>query len=581
MPAEYPGLGAAAARARQARRTYRLVRPAAIDTGEVLHYPVVIVGGGPIGLASAVDLAGHGIRSVVLERSNTVSDGSRAICWAKRTLDICDRLGTAQRMLDKGVTWNIGKVYVGDDREPVYTFDLQPDKAQKMPAFINLQQFYAEEYLVEAIDGLDLAQIRWQNEVIALDNDPDGVTVTVRTPAGDYRVTCDYLIAADGHRSPTRGLLGLAFDGRIFEDNFLIADVRMKADFPAERRFWFDPPFNRGRTALMHRQPDDVWRLDFQLGWNIDRGEAMKPENVDAKVRAFLGADAHYEYEWVSIYTFACLRMKNFVHGRVVFAGDAAHLVSPFGARGANGGLQDADNLAWKIAHVLKGLAPSALIDTYDDERIHGAAENIRNSSRSTDFLTPKSKVSEAFRDACLELARDVEFARSFVNSGRLSVPCVLDDSPLNTPDEDEFTPKQRPGASCMDAPVRKDGRPGWLLGNLGWGFKGLYFAEPGERFEQADALADCAVPVEVVTVQGPGGSGGPGTVVDENELAARHYDGRRGTFYLIRPDQHVAGRWRRFDPAKVRRAVSRATARGRATRSDATSTTGHGGDSR
>ncbi len=563
MSGKYPDLGPAAAKAKQARETYDFVKPEAIDSGEVLHYPVVIVGGGPVGLASAIDLAGHGIPSLILERSNTVSDGSRAICWAKRTLDICDRLGTGERMLNKGVTWNIGKVYVGDDREPVYTFDLLPDKEQKMPGFINLQQFYTEEYFIEKIDSLDLAEIRWQNEVIAVDNEPDKVTVTVKTPAGIYKVTCEYLIAADGHRSAIRGLLGLAFEGRIFEDSFLIADVRMKADFPAERRFWFDPPFNRGQTSLMHRQPDDVWRLDFQLGWHIDRDEAMKPENVDKKVRAFIGPDVDFEYEWVSIYTFACLKMNKFVHNRVIFAGDAAHLVSPFGARGANGGLQDEDNLIWKIAFVLKGLAPRELIDTYDDERIHGANENVRNSSRSTDFMTPKSKVSTAFRDACLELARDVEFARSFVNSGRLSVPCVLDASPLNTADVDEFTPKQRPGTSCVDAPVRKDGRAAWLLESLGWKFTGLYFAAEGETFRNARELSDSAIPIQVVTVQPGDGRGNPEVVVDKKGLVFKHYDGKPGTFYLIRPDQHVAGRWRTFVADKVKRAALKATAQG------------------
>jgi len=557
MSAKYPELGNATTKARQVRRSYDFAKPEAIDTGEIEHVPVLIVGGGPIGLAAAIDLAGHGIRSLIVERSNTVSDGSRAICWAKRTLDIYDRLGTGERMLSKGVIWDTGKVFFGEEREPIYTFDLLPDKEQKMPAFINLQQFYPEEYCIETLDGIDLAEIRWQNEVIAIDNHTDKVTVTVMTPEGDYKVSCDYMIAADGHRSPSRALLGLEFEGRTFEDNFLIADVRMKANFPAQRRFWFDPPFNPGQTALMHKQPDDVWRLDFQLGWDIDRDEEMKAENVDKKVQAFLGADAEFDYEWVSIYTFSCLKMKRFVHNRVVFVGDAAHLVSPFGARGANGGIQDEDNLIWKLAYVLKGLAPAALINSYDDERIHGANENIRNSSRSTDFMTPKTKNSEAFRDACLELARDVPFARSFVNSGRLSMPCILDESPLNTEDEDQFTPKQRPGASCMDAPISKDGEDAWLVNQLGWGFMGLYFAEEGDTFAHSEALADSPIPVEVITVQ----SGGSTGIVDVEGLVSKHYNAAPGTFYLIRPDQHVAGRWRTFDVDKVKQAVLKATA--------------------
>ena len=419
--AKYGDIGKARQTSRQARRVYEFIRPAEIDSGTITHFPVVIAGGGPIGLATAIDLARHGIRSVVLEKYNTVSDGSRAICWAKRTLEILDRIGSAGRMMEKGVVWNQGWVYFGEETEPIYKFDLLPDKQQKFPAFINLQQFYAEEYLIDLFPQYPQTEIRWQNEVIDVDNGTDEVIVTIRTPAGEYRLSCDYLVAADGHRSPVRNALGLDFVGRVFEDNFLIADVRMKADFPAIRRFWFDPPFNPGQTSLIHKQADDVWRIDFQMGWDIDRDEVMKEENIDAKIRAFLGSDLEFEYEWVSLYTFKCCRMEKFVHGRVIFAGDSAHLVSPFGARGANGGLQDVDNLAWKLHLVLTGAAPAGLIGSYDDERILGAQENVMNSSRSTDFMTPKSEVSLAFRNATLELAKDFEFARRFVNPGRLS----------------------------------------------------------------------------------------------------------------------------------------------------------------
>ena len=273
--AKYGDIGSAKQTSRQARRVYEFITPAEVDSGETPHFPVIIAGGGPIGLASAIDLARHGIQSVVLEKYNTVSDGSRAICWAKRTLEILDRIGTSKRMMEKGVVWNQGWVYFGQETEPIYKFDLLPDKEQKFPAFINLQQFYAEEYLVDLFPQYPETEIRWQNEVIGVANGADKVTVTVRTPAGEYRLSCDYLIAADGHRSPIRDALGLDFIGRVFEDNFLIADVRMKADFPAIRRFWFDPPFNPGQTSLIHKQADDVWRIDFQMGWDIDRGEVM------------------------------------------------------------------------------------------------------------------------------------------------------------------------------------------------------------------------------------------------------------------------------------------------------------------
>ena len=257
MSAKYSDLGAARGAGRQARKTFPFVEPPELKTGETTHYPVIIAGGGPIGLATGINLDRHGTQSVILEKYNSVSDGSRAICWAKRTLEILDRLGTGEIMVAKGVTWNTGKVYAGDDPEPIYSFDLLPDKDQKFPAFINLQQYYAEEFLVDVLPEHALTELRWENEVVAVDNDPDRVTVTVKTPAGNYQLSCDYLIAADGYKSPVRQMLGLDFEGRIFEDHFLIADVKMKADLPAERRFWFNPPFNPGQTSLLHKQADD------------------------------------------------------------------------------------------------------------------------------------------------------------------------------------------------------------------------------------------------------------------------------------------------------------------------------------
>jgi 3-(3-hydroxy-phenyl)propionate hydroxylase len=548
MKERYAQLDLASRRARTARRTWPFVPVGAGP--ESREVPVAIIGAGPVGLAAAAELARHGVRSVVLEKANTLSDGSRAICWAKRSLEICDRLGIAGRMVDKGIVWNVGRVYRGDDPAPLYSFDLLPDKAQKFPAFINLQQYYTEELLIESLEGAPTG-IRWQHEVVGLEQRADGVLLRVATPAGDYTLECAWAIAADGCRSPLRNLMGLDFEGRTFEDNFLIADVRVKAPFPAERRFWFDAPFNEGRTALMHQQPDDLWRLDFQLGHDIDRSAALREEHVTPRVRGLLGADVDFDYEWVSLYTFQCRRMRRFVHGRVIFAGDAAHLVSPFGARGANGGLQDIDNLGWKLAAVLAGGSPR-LLDSYDEERGHGADENIANSARATDFMTPKTPAATAFRDAALSLARGHEFARAFVNSGRLSTPCSLRGSSLTTPDRDCFETPLAAGDVCIDAPVCVDGRAGWLLEQLGTGFTCLYF---GETASARQVAARLPAGVRLLSVDRQPGA----DLLDEAGLLQARYDGRPGTTYLVRPDQHVAARWRAFDPATFTAALARA----------------------
>ena len=243
--------------------------------------------------------------------------------------------------------------------------------------------------------------------------------------------------------------MDLAFEGRVFADQFLICDIKMKMERPVERWFWFDPPFNRGRSALLHRQADDVWRLDFQVGAEADRDEEVKPENVARRVRAMLGEDVDFAFEWISLYRFQSRRLQRFRHGRVLFAGDAAHQMSPFGARGGNSGVQDADNLVWKLDLVLRGLAPERLLDSYDAERIAAADENLLNTTRSTDFIAPKSAASRTLRDGVLALAETEPFARRLVNSGRLSVATCYDGSPLNGPD----------GFAAGECPQRAPGR--------------------------------------------------------------------------------------------------------------------------
>jgi len=534
-------------------------------------HPVVVVGAGPIGLATAIDLARQGVPVVLVDDDCTLSSGSRAICFAKRTLDIFDRLGCGERMVEKGVRWNLGKVFLRD--EQVYAFDLLPEEGHHRPAFINLQQYYLEGYLLERARELPNVEVRWKNKVVGIEQRQSGtpaahVVLTIETPDGSYALAARYVVAADGSRSPVRNLMGLDSKGRTFKDRFLIADVKMEADFPSERWFWFDPPFHPNQSVLLHRQPDNVWRIDFQLGWDADPALEKTPERVIPRVQALLGPDAKFTLEWVSVYTFSCLRMDSFRHGNVLFAGDSAHGVSPFGARGANSGVQDAENLAWKLAYVLDGRAPDSLLDTYASEREYAADENILNSTRATDFITPKSPVSRLFRDAVLSLAKHHAFARQLVNSGRLSVPAVLRASPLNTADADTFAGGMVPGAVCADAPVTGPQGDAWLLGSLGNAFTLLVFGTP-ERLDAGTVRALQSLPLKPVFVTAGADAAlaqaqaaWPGAMVlgDAQGLAARRYDAQPGTLYLIRPDQHVCARWRRADAAAVSAALRRAT---------------------
>src|ERR1700704_4717654 len=382
----------------------------------VAEHPVIVVGAGPVGLSLAIDLAQRGQSVVQLDDADRIGEGSRAICFSKRSLEYWDRLGGGSRMVGKGVGGGVGKIFHG--ARPLYQFNLLPEQGHKRPAFINLQQFYAEAYLVDRVQELAAIDLRWRNKVIGLEQRNDHVMLTIETPDGAYRIRADYVVACDGARSSLRQMVGAEFAGKVFEDQFLIADVQMTGEFPTERWFWFDPPFHAGRSALLHRQPDDVWRIDLQLSPDADPAVEKLPENVRPRLARMLGHDK-FEFVWISLYKFQCRRMEKFIHDRVIFAGDAAHQVSPFGARGANSGLEDAENLAWKLARVLKGTSPESLFKSYHVERGAAADENIRESTRSTDFMAPASRQEARLRQAVLSLAKDTEFGKRMINGGR------------------------------------------------------------------------------------------------------------------------------------------------------------------
>lgn len=568
------------------RYAYR--RPPELDRPRERPAPVVVVGAGPVGLVAAIDLAQGGTPVILLDEDDTVSVGSRGVCYAKRTLEILDRLGCPQAA-ERGVSWNVGRTFF--DQDEVYRFNLAALPDERRPGMVNLQQYWFEQFLVERAQSLPALDLRFRNRVVGIDVRADGARLRVDTPDGEYALDADWVIAADGARSPLRRMLGLDIDGKVFRDRFLIADVVMKAEYPAERWFWFDPPFHRNQSVLLHRQADNVWRIDFQLGWQADPEEEKKPENVIPRIRAMLGDEREFELEWVSVYTFQCRRMGRFNHGRVLFAGDSAHQVSPFGARGANSGIQDTDNLVWKLKLVLEGKAPASLLDSYSDERGYAADENILNSTRSTDFITPKSKTSTTFRNAVLELAGDYPFARALVNSGRLSVPSYLTTSGLNTPDSDSFAGNMVPGAPMDDAPVAcatvqtssgrtngashsegagnapsSGGQRPWLLQHCGNRFQLLHYIEDASALDAAtaqalSALAQGSIPVEPLIIAQRGSApAGLATLIDSKQRIRERYDLQPGTSYLLRPDQHVAARWRQFDADKVRVALARAT---------------------
>ncbi|MDE2607839.1 MAG: FAD-dependent oxidoreductase [Burkholderiales bacterium] len=405
---------------------YPFREPPEIASGRPGHHPIVIVGGGITGLTAACALAQYGIPAVLLDEDNTVGvkgASSRGICYTQKSLEIFDRLGVYERIAAKGIQWSVGRTFAGDDE--VYSFDLRQQSAYNLstqPPFINIQQFYIEAFLVDRIVELGHVDLRWRNRVTGFRQDGEGATLTVSTPAGEYQLRADYVIDATGSHSPFRQWVGASVTAKKGDDRWCIADVRFTRHPPVERHTWIEAPFNENRAVWQHLMGDDVWRIDYQMAPDADPAEVSSEDVVRERLARQFGGDAGIEIVWVGPYAYRSECVDQMRHGRVFFMGDSAKVVSPFGARGGNTGIADADNLAWKLAAVLKGRAAPALLDSYHEERHEAATQNVMVTNRTARFLRPGTPMEKLFRDAALGLARQHPFARQFVNTGRMAV---------------------------------------------------------------------------------------------------------------------------------------------------------------
>ena len=498
-------------------------------------YPIVIVGAGPAGLTLACDLAQRGVRSVLIDDDNTVGvrgASSRGICYAQKTLEIMDRLGICERILDKGVAWSLGRTFSGN--EEVYSFNMHHQSLSRQPPFVNLQQFYIEWFLVDRIQALGLTDMRWCSRVTDVKQHAGHVQLQVQTPQGSYPLQAQHLIDATGANSPIRQQLGLHTHASRSPDRWCITDVRFKKPLPVERWTWVDAPFNQGRAVWQHLMADDVWRMDYQMSEDMDPEVISRPDVAGERIRAQLGDDVEFEFVWIGPYQYRDHLLDNFRLGRVLFIGDSAHVVSPFGARGGNTGIQDAFNLGWKLALVTQGRAPENLLESYSAERQPACAENLRVTSRSARFLAPRSAAEHTLRRAVLKLARRHAFARPLVNTGRMS---VANDYPIS--------PWLPQGARTVQNLVLQDDQDQAhdLMDLLreGTDFVGLWFdPEPDRARDACQALTDW--PLRLFAV---GASRTLPVLRDPDGQLARHLGldplACAGTLCLIRPDAYLA----------------------------------------
>jgi 3-(3-hydroxy-phenyl)propionate hydroxylase len=532
----------------------------ALDNGkDARRHKVAIVGGGPVGLVTALGLAKQGIASVLIEADSSVCHGSRAICISRRSLEIVERLGAVEGFLEIGLPWTGGRSFYRETE--VLHFTMPQDDNQKLPPMINLAQYHIEQILLDAAERhADLIDIRWQTRVTAMAQDGDGVTLQLATPEGGYALQADWMVACDGGRSTIREAMGLQLKGASYEGRYVIVDIALDSARPTERLAYFDPPSNPGSTVLVHKQPDNIWRIDYQVRDDENVDQAVLPENVLPRVQSLLdmmGERGPWSPIWITMYKANALTLEKYRHGRVLFAGDAAHLVPIFGVRGANSGIDDADNAAWKLAYVIKGLADESLLDSYSSERVAAAHKNLSYGTKSTEFMAPPSYAFALMRTAVLSLAEKHPAVRSLINP-RQSSAIAYTDSPLNTPQDESWSTGPAPGVVLPECPLTmvRDGveTAVHMTDLLGAGFTIFQF-DAG----QGGSVALASVPeATLVTLARRRAAGAIAPYFDHTGRLFALYGAQEGAVYLVRPDGHVAGRWHSPIAATVRDAIDR-----------------------
>ena len=543
-------------------------RPPEMD-GVPIRHPVVVVGAGPIGMVHALDLARQGVKPILIEADAQVCGGSRALVLTKRSMEIAEQVGVADAFLDGALTWDRGRSYYRG--HVVHELQIPGSVDDRFAPMTSQPQNIMESRLVNAAmqAGID---IRWQTKVLALQSDDQGVMLRLDTPEGEYSLHCDWLVASDGARSTIRQLQNLRYEGRSYTGRFVIIDFTVALDAKTARRCYFDPPWLPDHSVLFHKSPYGVWRLDYQVPNDVSDEEALDDKRLRSHVQAhldYIGVNAPWDIEWATIYKPNTLSLARYNHGRVMYCGDAAHLLPVFGVRGMNTGLQDANNLAWKLAAVVRRYASPQIFEAYTDERAADAMQICFNAARSTRLMAPPTRGYRIMRDAVLQLSVHHEFTRPLLH-WRTSHPIDYIQSPLTTVDPGEagFSGGPRPGAPAKNVCIDPDaGSRRWLFDAFAPGFQVILFGNHPATLQrvrtEVEALRAGGIPVRTIVVcaQSDGLEGTDIVVADPLGRVAVHWAAEAGTVYVLRPDQHVASRWRAGSDTTVRAVIHTALA--------------------
>lgn len=526
---------------------------------------VAIVGSGPAGMVTALELARHGVPSVVLSAELQFSQGSRAICFTRRSMEILQQVGVADRMTEGGLPWCFGNSFYRN--QLCFRMEAPQDPDDRFYPIINVQQQFMEEYLHDACTANPLIDFRWGNKVVQVAQQDGYAVATVDTPEGEYQLETNWLVDASGGRSAIRSAMNLEMEGASYEGFFVIADIKVDLPLPTERLAYFDPEWNPGNTILMHREPNGIWRVDYQLPQGETPEEALRPESLKARIDAqlamigFPGID--WEMDWSSVYSARTLTLTDYVHGNVIFTGDAAHLLPIFGVRGANTGFQDAQSLGWQLAYHVKGLGSQQLLTNYSAERVGAAREIIEESGKSVRFMTPPTQGFKLLRNAVLSLSLQNEFVRPLYH-WRTSRPHEYTHSMLNSRGDDNALFTDGPAHGAPPRNIRL-GANDFLLDHLGGGFDLIYFttgdAIPAPLLDVVNTARANGVALRITAV----GAAQPVAGADQTFADADGHFRQRygvqasGAAYLLRPDQHVCARWLTLDAVRLQAALNAA----------------------